>query len=120
MPILSEMSARTIKAAEEMDKKMKTNVCLHLLLGLTEPATFARACYDFIQEADVGKSFVEFLEERNLPGCAKEVKTALGMGACFCNFSDAWKCARDQNRTDRIACECSCHKYLEARSRERK
>lgn len=28
---------------------------------------------------------------------------------CDCKFSDAWRCAVDQNRRDRIACDCTCH-----------
>jgi len=29
---------------------------------------------------------------------------------CFCRKSDAWRCARDQNLIDRVACNCPCHR----------
>jgi hypothetical protein len=29
-----------------------------------------------------------------------------------CLYSDAWKCAVEQQLHDRIACGCSCHQYL--------
>ena len=30
---------------------------------------------------------------------------------CNCNFTDAWRCARDKNLNGQIACHCPCHNY---------
>lgn len=32
---------------------------------------------------------------------------------CGCRFSDAWRCAFATALTDRIACPCECHKYIQ-------
>ena len=31
---------------------------------------------------------------------------------CNCRFSDAWRCAKDQNLVGQIACYCKCHQYI--------
>lgn len=30
---------------------------------------------------------------------------------CSCNFSDAWRCAKDQNLRQ-LSCWCKCHEYV--------
>ena len=38
--------------------------------------------------------------------------------ACQCRFSDAWRCAKDRQLTQQIACHCECHNYIHADRRE--
>lgn len=44
---------------------------------------------------------------------AAEHQRRHGFAKCDCRYSDAWRCAKDQNLIGQIACRCKCHNYLE-------
>jgi hypothetical protein len=52
--------------------------------------------------ADVAAGLVGAIEEEIARG------SGVGIAQCGCNFSDAWRCARDRNLAT-ITCPCPCH-----------
>jgi hypothetical protein len=69
-----EVSRKTVEAVEDLDIRLNSNICKRIFKLLDEPATFAGACYDYLQGEEFSVlGFVRALRERGLKGCAKLV-----------------------------------------------